>query len=460
MPFPSQRHRPTLTPQSTQDISVPIEPSRDFLQLPSGRTSSDTVFTWEIFEGKYPSNALIGVLFEPDYSSFSEGHAAPSALSPGIDSFVTTTGLTPPEDERIPALVDNFLQNVHTKNPILDVETLVKQARHCAHNSPGWDGWSCLVLLACALGSVAKPFDTAAPLPPDIRPEASELANAPPPVSARLWSRDLQQAESCFVLACRRLGCLKHTLIGAQCQFFAGGKFLIPLRRALLNRTVYLMYTLRPILAWQYFFHSSILYQLYLKTTHGIMPSGSDIFQVPTSHLNMMGRKTRRLEQSLYWSCFKSECEFRVELPMPQSEIGTWEYPNLFPSPPSPPATDHVDSTASLSMSAVPGGDLMLARYDTHSSVGDDDAELRQHAKKLCNEEESWYYYLTEIALRRIGNRIVNTFFRLDHSSWLNIKPLLRTAQEFEAQVCFRTANAILTNTCRSPPGLHTYRGS
>ncbi|KND86360.1 hypothetical protein TOPH_09021 [Tolypocladium ophioglossoides CBS 100239] len=37
---------------------------------------------------------------------------------------------------------------------------------------------------------------------------------------------------------------------------------------------------------------------------------------------------------------------------------------------------------------------------------------------------------MTEIALRRIGNRIINAFFRQDCSSWLNIKPLLRMAQE------------------------------
>ena len=202
------------------------------------------------------------------------------------------------------------------------------------------------------------------------------------------------------------------------------------------------MYTLRPILSWQYFLHASILYQLYLKTTHGIMPNGSDIFQVPIHHLNAMDRKSRRVEQSLYWSCFKSECEFRVELPLPQTEIGTWEYPALFPSPPSPLATDHMQTSVLSPVSArstLAGIDrgLMdhLTRFDSQSSLNEEERDLRQHAKRLCNEEESWYYYLTEIALRRIGNRIINTFFRLERSAWLNIRPLLRIAQEFEAQV-------------------------
>lgn len=180
------------------------------------------MLNWEIFEDKYPRNALISVLFEPDSSTFSDPTKLPN--SPATDAFIPSTGLTPPDDERIPVLIDNFLQNVHTKNPILDVESLVKQGRKCAEQGVGWDAWSCLVLLACALGSVARPFDTAAPLPPVVRPESIDIARAPPPSSARMFAKELQQAESCFILACRRLGLLKHTMLGAQCHFFAGGK--------------------------------------------------------------------------------------------------------------------------------------------------------------------------------------------------------------------------------------------
>ena len=218
----SRTLQPVLTPQNSSDESIAlVEPSRDFLQIPPHKTSSDTVLTWEIFEGRYPPNALIGVLFEPDHIGFADTPATPT--SPVADAFVPTTGLTPPDDERIPGLVDSFLQNVHTKNPILHVEPLVKHARQCAQNGVGWDAWSCLVLITCALGSVAKPFDNAAPLPPVVRRESLELANAPPPSSARLFAKELHQAESCFVLACRRLGSLKHTMLGAQCHFFAGG---------------------------------------------------------------------------------------------------------------------------------------------------------------------------------------------------------------------------------------------
>jgi hypothetical protein len=34
---------------------------------------------------------------------------------------------------------------------------------------------------------------------------------------------DLREGETFFVLACRRVGLLRHSVIGAQCHFFAGG---------------------------------------------------------------------------------------------------------------------------------------------------------------------------------------------------------------------------------------------
>ena len=83
---------------------------------------------------------------------------------------------------------------------------------------------------------------------------------------------------------------------------------------------------------------------------------------------------------------------------------------------------------------------------------------------RLCNEEESWYYYLTEIALRRIGNRIINTFFPAPSSAgqlsqkpaiWQtnsNIRPLLRMAREFEAQVGSWSAHL--------PPAMQQYETS
>ena len=197
------------------------------------------------------------------------------------------------------------------------------------------------------------------------------------------------------------------------------------------------MYTLRPLQSWHYFFQASIFTQFYLRATHGLSDSSFSHTPLASEPTNTFDRKARRIEQSLYWSCFKSECEYRVELPLPQSDISLGEYPQLFPSPPSPAPADDDDG----------------------AGMTTEELELRQHASRLCNEEESWYYYLTEIALRRIGNRIINSFFPSDAQSatsqrslWINIRPLLRMAREFEAQVSSWSAHL--------PPAMQQYETS
>ena len=190
---------PSRSHQSLQAPSA-VESSRDFLQIPPHRASADSVLEWEIFGGKYGPDTLIGSLFQSRDDT--------AGVSPG------SRGLHPPDEERIPALIDSFLQNVHIKNPLLDVETLVKHGRTCAERGVGWDGLSCLVLPACALGTIAKPFSES------IAPRGGGGGAC----SVHVYSKELQQAESCFALACRRIGLLTHTLVGAQCHFFAGGK--------------------------------------------------------------------------------------------------------------------------------------------------------------------------------------------------------------------------------------------
>jgi hypothetical protein len=188
------------------------------------------------------------------------------------------------------------------------------------------------------------------------------------------------------------------------------------------------MYTLRPMLSWQHFHQAAITYQLYLKTNARILDNFT-ILEQSHAHLqpgSIAYRKQARLEQRLYWSCFKSESEFRVELPLPQSEIADYEFPKLFPSPPSPPSPTQYNGLS--------------------NGVAVPDDPTFPHAPGAANatpvrQTESWYYYLTEVALRRIGNRIINTFFTGSCESWLQIEPYLDIAVEFEAQVSSWYAN-------------------
>ncbi len=144
-----------------------------------------------------------------------------------------------------------------------------------------------------------------------------------------------------------------------------------------------------------------------------------------------------RLERRLYWSCLKSEwyvllnpqsyllfekeasyktiSEIRMEICLPTSGLGKIAYPDVLPTPPigSPAPTE--DSTGMI-MAQERGGTLSMAS-----------AEL----------ETSWRYYLSDIAVRHIANRLVNTFYQDDASSWLSmpIERMSRLAEELDLQL-------------------------
>lgn len=48
--------------------------------------------------------------------------------------------------EVIDQLIGNFLENNHVKNPVLDVDSLRRDARDFAESGPRWDGQSCLIV--------------------------------------------------------------------------------------------------------------------------------------------------------------------------------------------------------------------------------------------------------------------------------------------------------------------------
>jgi hypothetical protein len=194
------------------------EGSRDYLKILSCKTTADATLTWPIFGGNFPQDTFIGVLFNPEEPNDI------GSRSDNTDTLQVPGGLLSLPDERIPILIERFLECVHTKNPILDVESLLLHGRRAAENGLGWDAHSCLILLACALGCVAYPFDPKTDVGSEIFLE-TEDSSLP---SSSLFSRELQLAESCYVLACRRLGLLKYTVLGAQCHFFAGGKMKVP----------------------------------------------------------------------------------------------------------------------------------------------------------------------------------------------------------------------------------------
>ena len=64
------------------------------------------VLNWEIFEGQHPPSSLVGVYFTNTHDNTEAGADGKD------DMFMVHDGLRAAEEERLPCLIESFLQNV------------------------------------------------------------------------------------------------------------------------------------------------------------------------------------------------------------------------------------------------------------------------------------------------------------------------------------------------------------
>jgi hypothetical protein len=105
-----------------------------------------------------------------------------------------------------------------------------------------------------------------------------------------------------------------------------------------------------------------------------------------------------------------------MEINLPPSGLAKVNYPDVFPTPPncSPEPPDH--------------------SITTPEAVHKNSFSARHLAQ---DSEEVWSYYVSEIAVRKIGNRLMNCFYKEDESSWLSmpLDRMIRVADELELQL-------------------------
>jgi hypothetical protein len=96
-----------------------------------------------------------------DYANLSDDHDQDSLTIPELSprynaaSYLREDHSTLPIEygkKDIPQLVERFLEDVHTKNPFLDVDALRKNAQRVMNHGLDWSGWTCIVV------SVSSPF--------------------------------------------------------------------------------------------------------------------------------------------------------------------------------------------------------------------------------------------------------------------------------------------------------------
>ncbi|KAL1864985.1 hypothetical protein VTK73DRAFT_5535 [Phialemonium thermophilum] len=128
---------------------------------------------------------------------------------------------------------------------------------------------------------------------------------------------------------------------------------------------VYLMATMRPVEAWKMFTQA-------LASCQELSAS-----QPRSSDDDDAGDKESDASRRTYWTCFKSELELRLEL-YPSLNVSDLTYPAFFPTPPK----------------------------GLNAQV-----------------EAAWYFYLAEISLRRLKNRMLSHLYRLDASASSEVSP-------------------------------------
>ncbi|KAL7894290.1 hypothetical protein HDV63DRAFT_396774 [Trichoderma sp. SZMC 28014] len=289
-------------------------------------TGSDMILNWSVF----PQEKPVGTFPSSEYTE----KAKPSHLE-----------ASNPSPERMFELRDIYMTKIQGKNPIVDADQLDAHIRYVLENGFGWSATSCLVLLVFALASIWGNY------PDDERRtiESDEELDLVPRQRVTMAVPDHRMRESLMyiTMAQKRMSTayLDDSLLGVVCFCLFG---------------MWYQYNIEPIPGWKMFRTASMMWEAYnLKHSDG---------------------KTRRpkqeesLEQRLYWTCLKSECEVRHEL-------------NGLPS-------------CTLQESSFP---YSLPTFPTIESFSPMDPH--QEASIIQSTTRSYYYYLAEISLRRLLNR-------------------------------------------------------
>ncbi|OBT55189.1 hypothetical protein VE04_05849 [Pseudogymnoascus sp. 24MN13] len=241
----------------------------------------DAVLKWPVFE-----HLTLPVVQTP--SQCSPASPCSSTQAPSIS------------DELHPAAcnqwLDAFFRHDHCKNPVLNEQDTRRLVRKVCQEGVGWDAESCLVLLVCANGALARPLSSPSVSTDEV---ASSISNA------------------LFAASLKRLGTVMGStgVVQAQCLFFAG---------------VFLMSTLRPFDAWRMFLQSLAICQSFTYCNQ------------PDPISDGRSRSTVEAEESIYWSSWKSERELRWELGLPDFDEMGLNTPPSFPSCSESCEADHL----------------------------------------------------------------------------------------------------------------------
>lgn len=226
--------------------------------------------------------------------------------------------------EDLNKLIAKYVKGVHIFNPILDLPYVRRCAEEIAEFGLTWTVDTCLVMLVCAIGAMSE---------------------GPGP-SNEILEDNFKQAWEYWSVASKRFGLIisQDNIEAIQCLSLVG---------------IWYMHSMQPLQAWKYFSLAGNAW--YASTRRRALLGDSSATQQDEGQVS--------LQQSLYFTIYKSECELRIDLNIPGSILADIDLPFTFPLPPS------------LDMQRPPK-----------------DVEITQRG---------WYYYLADIAARHQVNNLM-----------------------------------------------------
>ncbi|KAI2948955.1 transcriptional regulator family: Fungal Specific TF [Aspergillus niger] len=327
----------------------PQTPQTVSLRIPAAKICPDAILSWPILRDVRLQTSLNSLTLAD------HDHGVEEVASSDLNLAL------------IPGLIDRFLQFVHVKNPVVDTVALRQSAVTVEVGESSRYSHSCLVFLACALGCLAGPlrYD-------DLSVERDDHAESRHTTGEQFYRKALES-----------ISLPGDRILTAQCWFLSG---------------VYQMYKLNAARAWMDFSRASAALSLHLRHREAAVCKDSN------------GGHLEPAELSLYWTCWKSECDLRAELNVPDSVLCEFSVSDGYPVP----------SSVSMSNSGA-----MLSETPT-------DSEDLTHLWEL-----STYYYLSDVALMRVEARILNSMYSTNDAHWspANLSYLCRTAADLESQI-------------------------
>ncbi|KAJ5220201.1 hypothetical protein N7468_009405 [Penicillium chermesinum] len=164
-------------------------------------------------------------------------------------------------------MCEKYVMVPHRFHPVIDMDELRLYAHEVTVQGLGWDGKSCLVLLACALACCSSPIVSL-----DDYPDFGNMPELPPS------EVDMEQADFYFEAAMQRMGFLSTSPIDIQCFILAG---------------MFHRYTSHALDAWFCFQQASCRLDIRLRSLR------REEWVADGNYHN--------LEARLYWSCMHNE---------------------------------------------------------------------------------------------------------------------------------------------------------